>query len=356
MSLDGLRAVAVLLVMAGHVGVSRFLPGGFGVTIFFFLSGYLITTLLVREWMHQNTVSLRHFYLRRALRLGPPLVLTLLLALWLASLHLIPGDLDLGALLSQLFFVYNYAVLHLSTASSADAMGVLWSLSVEEQFYLIWPLVFLALARGWVTLNHLVALLVVILIWRCWRFYGLGHSEWMIYISTDARLDSLLYGCVLALVMMQGRVPAVAQRTDVIYAALIGAFAVLCLTFILRDPGFRSTLRYSLQGLALMPIFYYAITRPDLLVFRPLNTPLLRRIGVYSYSAYLVHFVIMHLLEGQGMGRGDSLGYMVLVMALSFGWAALIYEIAERPLKPLRVRLSGHAPAFTSRRVSSPSR
>ena len=103
-SLDGLRAVSILIVLLSHAGVSQRIPGGFGVTIFFFLSGFLITTLLLREYDRNGTVSLRNFYIRRLLRLTPPLLLTLLAAAVLYMLGFVRGALDPATLLSQIFF------------------------------------------------------------------------------------------------------------------------------------------------------------------------------------------------------------------------------------------------------------
>ncbi len=341
-SLDGLRAVSILLVILGHAGLSDKIPGGFGVTIFFFLSGYLITLLLCREWARYGGISFTAFYQRRVVRLGPPLALTILLSLGLCLASLVPGDLSIAALMSQIFFVYNYFTLHVSPATSVEGLGILWSLSVEEQFYLVWPLLFLAIGRGRITTRHLTWALLVILLWRALRHYGLGHSEWMIYISSDTRFDSLLYGCLLALVMSRGPLPEWVDRPRTMYVALIGAFAVIILTFLIRDPGFRSTLRYSALGLALLPVFYYAVRRPDHLIFQPLNWAIMRRIGIYSYTSYLVHYVFMHMLETLGLRHGDPLAYIPAVMILSFGWAALVHEVAEKPLKPLRARLIGH--------------
>lgn len=338
-SLDGLRAVAVLIVLVSHVGYGHLVPGGFGVTVFFFLSGYLITTLLIREHDQTGAVDLGQFYLRRLIRLTPPLVLTLAGALALLAAGWATGGFDLMTVLSQLLFFYNYYSLS-GEALTVDGLGVLWSLAVEEHFYLIWPAAFLLVMRGRLRLWHLVAAIGLILIWRTVRFHLLGHSEWAIFISTDTRFDSLLFGCLLAL--MQART-VLAERLfarNAMYPILAVAITLLLFTFVYRSPDFRSTFRYTLQGIALTPLFFYAVTRPDAVIFRPLNWGWMRRIGVWSYTIYLSHYVIAHALQHTGVAPSSGPIMLIVVFILSCGWAALVYQLAERPLHPLRRRLS----------------
>lgn len=337
-SLDGLRAVSIMIVFLAHAGLSNLIPGGFGVTIFFFLSGFLITTLLCREHARTNNIAFVAFYLRRVLRLGPPLVLTMALAIWLAIAGLAPGDLSAKSALAQLLFVYNYYSLLPGAESSVTGLGVLWSLSVEEHFYVIWPALFLLVARRKIGVAHVVWLLGAIFIWRCVRLLIFDTSEWAIYISTDTRFDSLLYGCLLGILMAQDRIPDWAQRPQVFYSALGAAMIGLLISFLWRDPVFRSTLRYTLQGIALMPIFFYAVKRHDHVLFRPLNFWILRRIGIYSYTLYLVHFVILHTLWN--MGRPEDWLTGIYAAVLSLSWAALVYRFAEQPLHGLRARLN----------------
>jgi len=339
-SLDGLRAFSILLVLVGHAGISAKIPGGFGVTVFFFLSGYLITTLMLREQARTGTVALGRFYMRRVVRLGPPLLLTLLGAAVLVSAGLAGGVLDPATVLSQVFFVFNYYSLT-GSAHWIDGLGILWSLSVEEHFYLIWPLLFIGWARGHVRNWHLVALTVAILLWRCYRVLAWGSDEWTVYISTDTRFDSILFGCLLAMWQARPDGAGLPRNPDRLMYLLLGA-AVLTLlfTFAYRDPLFRSTLRYSLQGLALAPIFHYAVTRPNAWMFRPLNWRVSRRIGVWSYTIYLCHFVILKALEAGGVVAAGSWALAVAALGLSCLWAALVYELAEKPFHPLRRRLS----------------
>ncbi len=337
-SLDGLRAISILLVLFSHAGVSQKLPGGFGVTIFFFLSGFLITTLLLREHNRTGTISLRNFYVRRVLRLTPPLLLSLLAAAALVLLGVAQGVLDPMTLISQIFFFYNYFSLY-GDPQSIEGLGVLWSLSVEEHFYFIWPTLFLFLMRGRLKLGHIVGLIVLFLVWRYIRVLFLHGDEWTIYTSTDTRFDSLLFGCLLAI--LQTWYPTRLKCAPLPMLAIVAlAFAALLVTFVIRDPVFRSTWRYTVQGLALMPIFHFAVTMPQVVIFRPLNWAPLRRIGVWSYTIYLIHFVIIRAFEANGLVPPNRVLFALIVLALSCLWAALVFEIGEKPFHAWRRRLS----------------
>jgi Predicted acyltransferases len=341
-SLDGVRAVSIALVFLSHAGVSNLIPGGFGVTVFFFLSGFLITTLLTREQDRYGGISLKAFYLRRLVRLSPPILITMFAATALVVAGLAEGGLSLPTYLSQIFFFYNYHSLTPGAASSVEGLGILWSLSVEEHFYFIWPVVFIAIARGWIGIIGVLVMLTAILAWRYIRMTMMGEGEWTIYISTDTRIDSLLFGCLLALLIWRGHAARLFPEGRLARLALIaGGLAVLIISFIVRDEVFRSTLRYTVQGIALMPLFYYAVQRPRDLLFRPLNWTPLQMIGVWSYTIYLCHFVIILSLVYSGVGELGNPVLVGLSAALSCGFAALVWRYIERPLKPLRSRLTG---------------
>jgi peptidoglycan/LPS O-acetylase OafA/YrhL len=337
-SLDGMRAVSITIVFASHAGVSAAIPGGFGVTVFFFLSGYLITTLLQREYDRTDRVDLTAFYMRRLLRLGPPILLTLALGAVLVWLGAFAGQVHGWTLASQILFYYNYFTMFGQVHEIAGT-GILWSLSVEEHFYLLWPALFLAIARGWLGLRSVLALLALSLVWRWVRFSLLGHDEWSIYQSSDTRLDSLLYGCLLALMQARGTAarwfPAGAAR----YGLMLAGLGLILASLVIRDPVFRSTLRYSVQGAALMPLFFYAVTRADDWYFRPLNWAWVRQIGVYSFTIYLCHFGIILALDAHGMALG-SWQLVLLSGGISVVYAALVHWWVELPIMGLRRRFA----------------
>jgi peptidoglycan/LPS O-acetylase OafA/YrhL len=151
-SLDGLRAVSFLIVFAAHAG-AELVPGGFGVTVFFFLSGYLITTLLRLEGEKTGRHSLRHFYFRRLLRIWPPFYIVLLGAVALRQSGFLRADtaLEAHAVASQLLHFSNYWIATHGWGGVAVGTGVYWSLAVEEHFYVAFPALFILLDRRGLT-------------------------------------------------------------------------------------------------------------------------------------------------------------------------------------------------------------
>ena len=342
-SLDGIRAISILIVFVSHVGYGHVVPGGFGVTIFFFLSGYLITALLIREHDRYGRISMPAFYGRRVLRLAPPILVTLLLAYGLLFAGLAEGSFSLGTLFSQIFFYYNYYALWAAEAPTVDGLGILWSLAVEEHFYLIWPMLFVGLAARVRAVPMVVALLGAVLLWRCLRWYLTGAGDWVIYSSTDTRLDSILYGCLLAFLHWKGQAARLFDRGVFARTAILAAaLAILLACVVIRDEGFRATLRYSLQGIGLIPLFHYAVTRPNDWMFRPLNWGVMRRIGQWSFTIYLVHYVCIDALAYNGVAAKGSGVMIVLSLGLSMAYAAAVFAWLEKPLHPLRRKLTGH--------------
>lgn len=333
--LDGLRACAFLLVFFAHAGWDGLVPGGFGVTIFFFLSGYLITSLLRVELAQTGRIHLGHFYLRRVYRIFPPLYLTLLLCLLAIALGALPVALTPGAVALQALHLSNYALPYVA-AHGIPAMPV-WSLAVEEHFYLGFPLLYWVLARNcsvpvqtWV----LAGLCAISLGFRLYYAATLpdfsGNYAW-----THTRLDALLAGCLLAIaanpVLDPGRF---APRLR----SALAAASVLLLCLIWRDPWFRETWRYTLQEAALFVLFSWLLGPQAGWAAWLLQRPWLRRIGQYSYTLYLAHFFMLTLLSTHAVQMPQSLR-AVLGFALSFAYAALMYRLVEQRMARQRRRL-----------------
>ncbi|HEX9393047.1 MAG TPA: acyltransferase, partial [Gemmatimonadales bacterium] len=194
-ALDGLRAVAVFTVMIYHFGINA-VPGDLGVSAFFVLSGFLITWLLLKEHGATGDVSLRQFYTRRVLRIFPAYYAFIVLTY--AADHLRGQAWPPGLAPSALFYLVNYfnALHGHPTTSIAHA----WSLGIEEQFYLLWPLLLLVLLRGGVArvARALVILIVVVVAWRCVLLLGLHVDRAYLYNAFDTRFDNLAVGCLLA--------------------------------------------------------------------------------------------------------------------------------------------------------------
>lgn len=334
-SLDGLRAFSIALVLLAHTSRWHVLPGGFGVTVFFFISGFLISTLLIRERDRTGTISLRKFYLRRLIRLSPPLLVTLALGYGGVALGVFQGEIAALPIVSQLLFFFNYAALFLGSPEGVRGLSILWSLSVEEHFYFFWPVLFLALAGSRRFAPVLLLLLAGSLAWRDICFQFLGRTEFQNYAATDTRLDSLLYGCILALMVRNGWAARIFEGRWRAVPFLLVSCTILIASLIIRDPLFRATLRYTVQGIALMPVFYYSVYHSEWKLFKPFNFPIMQKVGIYSYTIYLVHFIIANSFQAHHISKPITvLGTAVL----SYVWAAIVYRYIERPLRALRDR------------------
>lgn len=324
-ALDGFRALAILIVMLSHVGLQHIVPGQFGVTLFFFLSGYLITTLLRREVEAEGGIDLRRFYMRRAVRILPPMYLTIAF-IAILSLAGIVHRINLSGLPYDFLFLTNYFPV------SGIPIG-LWSLAVEEHFYLGFPLLLallvrrLSFARCALVCLGLCGVALAVRVWEVQRLTDLSDMIFM----THTRIDSILYGSILGLWNNP-----VADETDVLPKRMLGyamAAGLLLPTFLLRDEMFRQTLRYTLQGLGLLLLFNTAI-RDRGLVSRVLNNAITRQIAILSYTLYLIHSSMI-LAFGPSAGGHPALP-MAAAFACAFGYALLMYYWVEKPLNRWR--------------------
>lgn len=343
-SLDGIRACSVMLVFAAHATLSGKIPGEFGVTVFFFLSGYLITTLLRMEHEQTGAVSLRAFYLRRVLRIFPPFYLVLFLATGLSVLGVLPGGppIRLDALLSQAFFLTNYYVIqHGWWIGHAPGTWIFWSLAVEEHFYLAFPVCYLLLLRLVPSRGRQAVILAgicgLVLAWRLVLVFGLGAGKDRTYLATDTRIDSILFGCILAVIgnpLLDGtRVDE--RRWKYVWVPL--ALAGLLVSFVIRSPRFQETMAYTLQGICLFPLFIAAVRYHDWGPFQLLNLGWVRLVGVLSYSIYLIHPVVLWPFQLWGAPTAVTCAVgLAITLAAAYG----IYVVVERPAARLRRRLS----------------
>jgi peptidoglycan/LPS O-acetylase OafA/YrhL len=359
-SLDGIRAVAVSLVFLSHDGLGGLIPGGLGVTIFFVLSGFLITTLLRSEYARTGRLNYRGFYLRRILRLMPPLFVVIAVTGGLAALGVIDGAFTVPGLLSTLFYFGNYFVIANDFRGLPAGIGVVWSLAIEEHYYLLFPPVaalLLASGRTRVTALSLGLLCSAVLAWRCWLLAH-GASTAYLTMATDTRVDAILIGCAMALLKNPWLDPVkpFSRRRETTLA--LAAVAVLIGTLLVRDAGFRVTLRYTLQSLAIAPLIYLAVARAQRAPFRWLNAAPLVYLGTVSYTIYLVHQVVMLGIGKHFPGLGTTaLG--VATIAVTLLVAEPMRRWVEEPCARLRRRLHGRQAAGRARapkltRLASP--
>lgn len=338
-SLDGWRAVAIAIVFLSHAGLGRIVPGGLGVTIFFFLSGYLITTLLVREFNAHAAINIRHFYVRRVLRLTPPLLLVLTITYLLTHYGVFTGNASWSGFFAQLFYFANYYALFFDAGHSLpQGTGVFWSLAVEEHFYFFFPALFVFLMRKADRRKiplYLCALCVLFLLWRFYLVTATGASMERTYYATDTRIDSILFGCILATTQLSDTLKAALLRPRMRIAGVSAGLVLLLLTLVVRNDVFRETLRYSLQGIALIPLFFYSVSHPGSFPFRMLNLRWVQRVGVYSYSIYLSHEVLLSNVDW--VSSNPALNILA-ALALSLLFAMLVDRFIDVPLRAVRAR------------------
>jgi peptidoglycan/LPS O-acetylase OafA/YrhL len=339
-SLDGIRAIAVTLVFFAHSGLGNLIPGGLGVTIFFVLSGYLITTLMRVEHARSGSINYRSFYLRRLLRLMPPLLIVVATAGALSALSIIDGNFTPGGMLSSLFYFGNYYVIAHDYHGMPAGIGVIWSLAIEEHYYLFYPpLAALLLRAGRVRLSATVLSLLcaIVLAWRCWLVFH-GGSEAYLTMATDTRVDAILIGCIMALLFNPwiDRVPAQKAINDWAIAAV--CIAVLAATLLYRNEVFRLTARYTLQSLAIAPLIYLAVARADRLPFSWLNARPLVYIGTVSYTIYLSHHVVL-LGLAKYWPQLHWIWITIVSAALTLAIAEPMRRWVEQPSAKLRMAL-----------------
>jgi len=332
-ALDGLRAAAIIIVMCSHIGLQRVVPGQFGVTLFFFLSGYLITTLLRAELQERGRIDFRRFYLRRVVRILPPMYITIGFFVLLSLAGLI-RPLAWWGLPFDFAFLTNYFPL------SGTPIG-LWSLAVEEHFYFAFPLTLALLARR-VSFARCAAIFlgfcIVVLAVRVWEVSRLADFV-DVNFWTHTRIDSILFGSIMALWNNP-----VADDDNVLPVGVAGyvvAAALLIPTFLVRDEAFRQTYRYTIQGVGLMVLFNTAI-RDTGLVCRLLNNGFTKHVAILSYTLYLVHSGLI-----QAFTPNDDthpLAPTLAALALAVGYAMLMHRLVERPLSNWRRKIEKRRP------------
>jgi len=342
-SLDGIRTIAFLIVFLSHLGADNTFPGAFGVTVFFFLSGYLITTLLRREYEQNQFINLKHFYLRRILRIWPVFYVVLSLASILTLIGVLGGEVKLPGFLSQALHYYNYYATFVDRSGVAPGSGVYWSLAVEEHFYCLFPFLYISLLKRRVSPQRQMLIIwgicLAILIWRCVLVFGMGVDQNSIIFLSDTRIDSILFGCALA--VNGNPVLDTPYGSDRLwkYFVLPAGITVILLSFIGGSIEFDSTLRYTIQGIALHGLFIAAIRFPDWGVFQILNWNWMRFIGLLSYSLYLVHHTVIRAVNLYLPQISVALqGAMSLL--ISFILAYALYRYIELPFGKLRKHLS----------------
>lgn len=336
-SLDGLRAFAVLAVMSWHYVLPGVKGGFLGVDLFFVLSGFLITKLLLEEWEGTGRIHLGHFYLRRVLRLFPALLLVLV-ATW--------PFVERVWTWASLLYVTNWGIL--AGKLNSSAIMQLWSLSVEEQFYLLWPPLLWLLLRQRVPRRAIVALVLVLAAASAvfkivgWR----SVDDWSrFYFGSDGRADQLLIGCLTAMLVSWTRWPAQSGFRVLVRVLMVPALAWL--GWLLVNSAIYWELYYHRGGMTLVAlaaavVILQCMVAPvpgvrDFLAWRPMVA-----IGRMSYGLYLWHSPVGWLTDARHYDWVPVLSrpvQFVARVALTFLIAWLSHRFLETPLLRLKDRL-----------------
>jgi peptidoglycan/LPS O-acetylase OafA/YrhL len=350
-ALDGLRGLALTWIVVHHFTSGPApLPGGWvGLDVFFVLSGFLITAMLLDEHRVVGRLSLRLFYARRALRLLPALLL--MLSMWTVLLLLFadttwfaatPGTappgapVDVGAALRQVGIVLLYGVNWVYALASGDApLAHLWSLAVEEQFYVVWPFAMLLLLRlpaarrAWpvVALAAVSAALPLAL-------YDGGAGVDRIYFGTDTRAVGMLLGAVAALAWHRRRSTGTAPVAPAVRAWL-GAGAVVTVLLTVGNTPLKSLAGAALMGLAAMQVVPYLVDRPGSVLATALRARVLVWLGQRSYAVYLWHYLFATWLNPVTPWVAIPVGVTASLVVAELSWR-LVEAPALRHAKRFR--------------------
>ena len=354
---DGLRALAVATVFMYHAGAD-WLPGGFlGVDFFLVISGYLITSLLVAEQRMSGRLDLWRFWLRRVRRLLPALLLALAgTFIAVLILHWEEVARFKGAALSALAYVTNWYFIvadvpYFEQFGRPNVFTHLWSLAVEEQFYLFWPLVLAVVLivfrmPVWV-LGLLAGAGAAFSTWWAWHLYDPFELPWRIYYGTDTRAVGLFVGIVGAVLLPPSRLKPIASwigRAGMEVIGLAALAGVLWCMFTINE--FDSPLY---QGgfllLAVPAIVLIIVTaHPQSFMGRFWGLPILVWIGARSYGMYLYHWPVLMLTRSGEDVPISGAPLVAIQVILVVGISALSYTYVEQPIR--RNGLAGLRRAF----------
>jgi len=343
--LDGLRAISVAAVLLYHAQLS-WLPGGFlGVEVFFVVSGYLITLLLTREYTRSSTISLRTFWLRRARRLLAALYAVLAAGALVVLVFYREESADLAAQVwSALGYVTNWYFIaseqsYFAVVERPPVFQHLWSLAIEEQFYLVWPLIILGLCK--VIWSRTVMAIVIFaaaiasLVWMAILFDPVADPS-RVYYGTDTRASGLLMGAALALLWRPAPSWKREPARSVTSLDLIGGVAIVVLvSSFLRIEEFDPFLYqggFAVVSIATLLVIMAAV-HPCTAIGRLLARPALTWVGVRSYSLYLWHWPIF-VFTRPGLDQPlDVYPTLVVRLVLTVIAAELSYRFVEVPIR-----------------------
>jgi peptidoglycan/LPS O-acetylase OafA/YrhL len=340
-SLDGLRAIAVTIVILYHFGVPG-VEGLHGVIIFFVLSGFLITWLLLKEDQRTGHVSAKNFYMRRALRILPAFYVFWVIHLGFYSIF--RGAPNIKEYVYALFYVTNYALI---MKGSEVAIVHTWSLSIEEQFYLIWPWIFIAFSKDLRKLTKvLIGLIVFSWAWRNLLYFQFHVPYLYLSGAFECRMDSLFTGSLLAVLLKRGRLNEFAEKVTISSAAPLITLALLYSSiytgYIYKSLTWIMVLGTSFENTLIAIFILQMMLLGDRPVWRLLNTAPMRYCGSISYAMYLYHGIAANvagkLIHSSLLGVRvvSAIGTNVVISTLSF-------QLVEKRFLRLKTRFQSQS-------------
>lgn len=331
-------------MILAHSGVP-YLPGDMGVTVFFVISGFIITHLILREVSATGEFDIVGFWRRRLFKIVPPLLVIIVLP---SILFLQYFNLSIYDLLAQVFFYFNWLVALGTDVQVLPGSRVVWSLSIEEQFYLVFALLVLFLVtrarkylQSWIVAISMAAVLAAPVL----RLVLHGNAD-RIYYGTDTRVDAIALGVLVAIVLP--RVLTASRWIQKFFFSWIAptiAAGLVLVSFVIQGPA-DSSLRYTLHATASAIMIIYGFKCRGTLgrVWTAVATnPLVTTVGLASYSIYLAHVVIVELIAIQVNLSPIVRGILILVVGTGAG--LLSYYYVERPVLSLRHKLESRSAA-----------
>jgi peptidoglycan/LPS O-acetylase OafA/YrhL len=338
-ALDGVRGAAILSVLAVHTrhifGWPLLQGGNIGVDIFFVLSGFLITTLLVEEWDHAGTISLKNFYWRRALRLVPALLLLLAVLYYFADILLLPTEAADTRRAVPVTFAYASDLAMAFFNLRLGALQHTWSLAIEEHFYLLWPLLLFAALKLGISRKRLV--IVTLLLAAASALHRatlqqLGALPVRTYYGIDTRADALLIGCATGMCVSWGLIRARSWRSLLAPALL---FVMVCLVATDYASPFMHFGGFAVLAFATAVLLINLILSPSNHLSALLECGPLVWLGRISYGVYLWHYPVFKATSFLRVGWPLKL---CVALAATLIVSSLSYYVLERPALSLKRR------------------
>ena len=338
-ALDGVRAMAVFLVVFYHFGFDQ-VPGDVGVTAFFVLSGFLITSLLLEENDRTGTICFAAFYRRRALRILPAFYAYWLIGVVIAILRKHP--MDWGPTISSFLYASNY-YLALTRGHGDHFLAHTWSLAIEEQFYLLWPCIFWVFRKDLKKLTRaLGAIVVTVWLYRAALCLLAGATPAYLYHAFDTRADHLMIGCLTAVLVKRGALSNITDRICARSWHPAATLGMLALAVFMPVPGhqneYKFAVSYAVQPVLIAALILQLVALSDTSPWQWIEHPVVKYLGRISYPIYLWQQLTLSTARRLTEAFPVTV-QLVLSVAVTVAFAALSYRFIETPF----LRMKGRA-------------